>query len=123
MSLIADTVSSFLVNIISSDIHQGKQNFIQRIRLRFFKENLIKKIEAYLLSRDGTILVKENFQNFFTYNHICDKMFDNIVGTSSPVNKSEFFSSIIEQFDNGAYTQTNLLVTDKSEIIDFLSFI
>lgn len=123
MPLIIDAISSFLINIISSDIYQEKQGICQRIRLSFFKKKLIREIESYLFSHDGTILATGSFQSFFTNNHICNKIFDNIVGTSSPVNKPELLSSIVEQFENGAYTQTSPSVTDKSEIIDFLSFI
>ena len=123
MPLIIDAISSFLINIISSDIYQEKQCICQRIRLSFFKKRLIREIESYLFSHDGTILATGSFQSFFTNNHICNKIFDTIVGTSSPVNKPELLSSIVEQFENGAYTQTSPSVTDKSEIIDFLSFI
>ena len=81
MFLITDTISSFLINIISSDIYQDKQNFFQRIRIRSFKKKLNREIESYLLSCDGTILVTGSFQEYFANNHICDKMFENIVGT------------------------------------------
>ena len=123
MFLITDTISSFLINIISSDIYQGKQNFFQRIRIRSFKKKLNREIESYLLSCDGTILVTGSFQEYFASNHICDKMFENIVGTISPVNKQELISSIFEQFENGTYVPTRPSATDKLEIIDFLSFI
>ena len=123
MFLITDTISSFLINIISSDIYQDKQNFFQRIRIRSFKKKLNREIESYLLSCDGTILVTGSFQEYFANNHICDKMFENIVGTISPVNKHELISSIFEQFENGTYVPTRPSATDKLEIIDFLSFI
>ncbi|MED9903132.1 MAG: hypothetical protein UFG06_03015 [Lachnospiraceae bacterium] len=64
---IGSTLSSIIINVLSSDIYEKKQKVIDIVKLNAFKKDIEEWLEAYCIKNDGSILTTSVFQNYVTY--------------------------------------------------------
>lgn len=81
-SQVASTLLNVLVNVISSDISNGKTGIIERYNFFRFKKKNKKWIDDFCKKHDETILCSGKFEMYLTYQHPTNKIFDYVLNPS-----------------------------------------
>lgn len=117
-SQIASTILNVLVNVISSDISNGKTGIIGRYNFFKFKRKNKKWIDNFCKKHDGTVLCSGKFEMYLTYQHPINKTFDYVLNPSrNGLGDDTFINQMVkearEYLTNG---NSSLSVQDESVI-------
>ena len=123
MSTFADNVASIVINVISNDVFQGKENIVVKLRIFFFRQNLSKEIQNYINNHDGSALTTGTFENFMERYHIAERIFSHVAGNSESITKKAFLEKLIIIFNNSGYKNPHNSFVDHAQIYNFTEFL
>lgn len=117
-SQIASTLLNVLVNVISSDISNGKTGIIERYNFFRFKKKNKKWIDDFCKKHDETILCSGKFEMYLTYQHPTKKIFDYVLNPSRDgLGDDTFINQIVKEAREYLISEnSSLSVQDESVI-------
>ena len=77
---IGNTLSTIVINVLSSCVYEGKQKAVDTVKLNKLKIEIDEWIEDYCRENDGSILTSSAFQNYVCYQNTILKIY-----TFSPI--------------------------------------
>ena len=73
---IGNTLSTIVINVLSSCVYEGKQKAVDTVKLNKLKIEIDEWIEDYCRENDGSILTSSAFQNYVCYQNPILKIYN-----------------------------------------------
>lgn len=73
---IGNTLSTIVINVLSSCVYEGKQKIVDTVKLNKLKKEIDEWIEDYCQKNDGSVLTSSAFQNYVYYQNPILKIYN-----------------------------------------------
>lgn len=90
------TITSIIINLISSDVDAKKIKFIERLHIRAFRKGMNKWVKEYVNKNDGTALTTSAFAQYFIYQKPVEKILNYVYEQGSAVSEKDFVAQLVE---------------------------
>lgn len=120
---IADIVSSLLLNIISNDLYQGKENIFRKCELYFFRNKFLRDLRKYINCHDGSALTTGSFEQYLDKYCVVEKIFAHVLGDGKSIAKLDYLKGLVSIFENSGQHKKHWSVFELNQVSDFLCFL
>lgn len=91
-------IENVVMNLFSSQLYDGKNSIIFKMKLWLFRKKLMKWIRRFIKSHDGTVLSTGDFERFITNYKLIEHIFSQASATTISKSKDEFVNDEIQLF-------------------------
>lgn len=118
---IGNTLSTIVINVLSSCVYEGKQKAVDTVKLNKLKIEIDEWIEDYCRENDGSILTSSAFQNYVCYQNPILKIYNyvNELDIQKPL-ENIFIGNLISDCKESVLSSGRTFsVEDNSTVRDF----
>ena len=119
----SEMISSIILNVISSDIYEGKLGICRKCELYFFRKRINKDIRRYINSHDGSVLTTGAFENYLIRYNIVENILAYVSGYGDSIPKIDYMKELVTLFAHSGLQQKHCSIVSLNEISEFLCFL